>query len=411
MTPQPDLHRLPQPWMTEGPAADVMRALTAAGGQARFVGGCVRDALIGRPIRDIDICTPMSPQRVTELLEQAGLKAVPTGIVHGTITAVAQGKGVEVTTLRLDLETDGRRAKVAFTDDWQADAARRDLTINALSADADGKVHDYFGGLADLAAGRVRFVGEATQRITEDYLRLLRFFRFHADYASDGFDPAAIAAAKELAPNLKTLSGERLRQETLRLLTARRGPEVWGEMLSLGIVEHFLPWATSLDRLRAVAALELRHGLGSDAVRRLAALTMTGCGPQVAEVLRLSRAESERVIALDAPRAPFDVATPGAVRRQVYRWGNDGALDRLLLDWPDADDQAAAAALAVILGWPRPRFPLAGADMLRLGVPKGPRVGEILRQVEEWWISKDFQPDHGQCLAHAKDLARTPAQG
>lgn len=404
---QPDLHRLPQPWMTEGPAADVMGALTAAGEQARFVGGCVRDALIGRPIRDIDICTPLSPQRVTELLEQAGLKAVPTGIEHGTITAVARGKGVEVTTLRLDLETDGRRAKVAFTDDWQADAARRDLTINALSADADGKVHDYFGGLPDLAAGRVRFVGDATQRITEDYLRLLRFFRFHADYAADGFDAAAIAAAQALAPNLKTLSGERLRQETLRLLTARRGPEVWGEMLALGIVQHFLSWATSLDRLRSVAALEQRHGLAPDAIRRLAALTMTGCGPQVAEVLKLSRVESERVIALDAPRDPFDTGGAEAIRRQIYAWGNDGARDRLLLDWPAEDDgRAGRFALAIIEDWPKPHFPLAGADILRLGIGKGPRVGEILRAVEEWWVSKDFQPDHGACLGQAKTLAQ-----
>ncbi len=404
---RPDLHRLPQPWMKEGPAAHVMQALTAEGDQARFVGGCVRDALVGRPIRDIDITTPLSPQRVTELLKKAGLKAVPTGIEHGTITAVAEGTGVEVTTLRLDLETDGRRAKVVFTDDWQADAARRDLTINALSADADGQVHDYFGGLSDLSEGRVRFVGDATQRITEDYLRLLRFFRFHADYAADGFDAAAIAAAKALAPNLKSLSGERLRQETLRLLTARRGPEIWGEMLALGIVQHFLPWSTTLDRLRSVAELEHRHGIDPDAIRRLAALTMTGCGEQVAATLKLSRAESDRIVALDAPRAPFDAGSPQAVRRQIYAWGNDGALDRLLLDWPDeASGQAGRLALDQVKGWPKPRFPLAGADILKLGIDKGPRVGELLRAVEEWWISQDFQGDHSQCLGRARSLAQ-----
>lgn len=404
---QPDLHRLPQPWMTEGPAAMVVRALTAEGGQARFVGGCVRDALVGRPIRDIDICTPLSPERVIELLKKAGLKAVPTGIEHGTITAVAEGKGVEVTTLRLDLETDGRRARVAFTDDWQADAARRDLTINALSADADGQVHDYFGGLPDLSQGRVRFVGDAAQRITEDYLRLLRFFRFHADYAVGGFDAEAIAAAKTLAPNLKSLSGERLRQETLRLLTARRGPEIWGEMLSLGIVQHYLPWATTLDRLRSVAELEHRHGLAPDAVRRLAALTMTGCGPQVAATLKLSRAESERVAALDAPRDSFDADRPATVRRQIYRWGNDGALDRLLLDWPEADDGIRGrSALELIRAWPKPGFPLAGADILKLGIPKGPRVGEILRAVEEWWIEADFLPDRDACIAQARTQAQ-----
>lgn len=401
----PDLQRLPQPWMTEGPAARVMRALTAEGDAARFVGGCVRDALVSRPIRDIDIATPLSPERVTALLEKAGLKAVPTGIEHGTITAVADKTGVEVTTLRLDVETDGRRAKVAFTDDWQADAARRDLTINTLFADADGTVHDYFGGLDDLANGRVRFVGDPTQRIMEDYLRLLRFFRFHADYATGDFDAVAVAAAKALAPNLTSLSGERLRQETLRLLTARRGADVWGEMLSLGIVQHYLPWATSLDRLRAVGSLEQRHGLAPDSVRRLAALTMTGCGREVAERLKLSRAEGERIIALDAAREPFDASSPEAVRRQIYAWGNDGARDRLLLDWPDRIDGASGvAALSLIDNWPRPHFPLKGADVVRLGVQPGPRVGEILAMVEGWWIAQDFAPNRAQCVKHARSL-------
>lgn len=401
---KPDLQRLPQPWMTEGPAAEVMRALTAEGDEARFVGGCVRDALVGRTIRDIDIATPLSPQRVTELLHKAGLKAVPTGIDHGTITAVADKTGVEVTTLRRDVETDGRRAKVEFTDNWQADAARRDLTINALSADATGKVHDYFGGLDDLAAARVRFVGDPKQRIVEDYLRLLRFFRFHADYASGGLDEAAVAAAKELAPNLKSLSGERLRQETLRLLTARRGPEVWGDMLNLGIAQHYLPWATSLDRLRWVAELEQRHGLTPDPVRRLAALTMTGCGREVAETLKLSRAEGDRVIALDATRDPFDASSPQAVRRQIYAWGNDGARDRLLLDWLDRIDGAAGgAALSIIDGWPRPRFPLKGADIVKMGVPEGPRVGELLEKAESWWIERDFTPDRAACLVFARN--------
>jgi poly(A) polymerase len=309
-----------------------------------------------------------------------------------------------VTTLRRDVETDGRHAKVEFTDDWQADAARRDLTMNALSADATGKVHDYFGGIEDLAAGRVRFVGDPRQRIVEDYLRLLRFFRFHADYARDGFDQPAVAAAKELAPQLKTLSGERLRQETLRLLTARRGPDVWGEMLGLGIVQHYLPWATSLDRLRWVAELEQRHGLTPDPIRRLAALTMTGCGREVAETLKLSRAEGERIIALDAARDPFDASSARAVRRQIYAWGNDGARDRLLLDWLDRIDQAAGSdALVTIERWRRPRFPLKGADIVKLGIPEGPRIGEILQRVEAWWIEQDFAPDRAACLAFARN--------
>jgi poly(A) polymerase len=273
-----------------------------------------------------------------------------------------------------------------------------------LFADADGKVHDYFGGLDDLAAGRVRFVGDPAQRITEDYLRLLRFFRFHADYAAGALDAAAVAAAKELAPNLKSLSGERLRQETLRLLTARRGVEVWGEMLSLGIVQHYLPWATSLDRLRAVAELERRHGFTPDPARRLAALTMTGCGREVAERLKLSRAEGDRIIDLDGPRDPFDASSAHAVHRQIYAYGNDGARDRLLLDWADRIDGASgAAALAVIESWPRPRFPLKGADIVKLGIPEGPRVGEVLGKVEGWWIRQDFAPDRAACLVYARN--------
>lgn len=402
---KPDLRRLPQPWMTEGPAAQVMRALTADGDEARFVGGCVRDALVGRPIRDIDIATPLSPERVTALLQKAGLKAVPTGIDHGTITAVADKTGVEVTTLRLDLETDGRRAKVAFTDDWQADAARRDLTINALFADAAGTVHDYFGGLEDLAAGRVRFVGEPAQRIAEDYLRLLRFFRFHADYATCAFDADALKAAKELAPQLKTLSGERLRQETLRLLTARNGVEVWAEMLNNGIAEQYLPWATSVDRLRTVVELERHHKLAPDAIRRLAALTMTGCGRDVAERLKLSRAEADRVIALSAAGDAFDTSSVGAVRRQIYALGNEAARDRLFLDWVDrVDGPAGAQALALIESWPAPRFPIGGADLVKLGLTQGPRIGEILAKVEQWWIAEDFAPGQPQCLAKAREL-------
>jgi poly(A) polymerase len=265
-------------------------------------------------------------------------------------------------------------------------------------------VHDYFGGLDDIAAARVRFVGDPKQRIVEDYLRLLRFFRFHADYASGALDEAAVAAAKELAPNLKSLSGERLRQETLRLLTARRGPDVWGEMLSLGIVQHYLPWATSLDRLRWVAELEQQHGLTPDPVRRLAALTMTGCGREVAETLKLSRAEGDRVIALDATRDPFDADSPEAVRRQIYAWGNDGARDRLLLDWLDRiDGTAGSGALAVIESWPRPRFPLKGADIVKMGVPEGPRVGELLEKAENWWIERDFAPDRAACLVFARN--------
>ncbi len=212
MTTKIDLGTFPQGWMTAGPAHKVYQALEHAGGSPRFVGGCVRDGLLGRRIRDIDIATPLEPAAVMKAAETAGLKHVPTGIDHGTVTVVADHTGIEVTTLRRDVETFGRHATVAFTDDWREDAARRDLTMNALSADSSGKVYDYFDGIADLNSGKVRFVGAPEDRMREDYLRIVRYFRFHADYAAGDFDPSAFAAARALKAELKSLSGERLRQ-------------------------------------------------------------------------------------------------------------------------------------------------------------------------------------------------------
>ena len=397
---------LPQPWMRQGAARRVYDVLEKAGGEPRFVGGCVRDALLGRQIRDIDIATPLTPDRVTQALAAAGLKAVPTGIEHGTVTAVAEGVGIEVTTLRRDVETFGRHAVVSFTADWREDAARRDLTMNALSATADGEVHDYFGGLDDLKLGRVRFVGAPADRMREDYLRILRFFRFHADYAPGEFDAAALAAALELKDNLAALSGERLRQETLKLLAARRGVATWGEMLDLGIAETYLPQATTFDRLKKVAGLESEFDLGPDPVRRLAALALTGSGGAIAEQLRLSNAERDRVVAASAPRPDFAVADPHDVRRQIYDLGNDRALDLLLIDWGNTEPAADwHRAYGIVRDWPRPHFPLAGRDAVALGVAPGPRVGEVLKSVEAWWIAGDFAATRAACLAELRRRA------
>jgi poly(A) polymerase len=395
------LKTFPQAWMASGPAHKVYQALERAGGSPRFVGGCVRDGLLGRRIRDIDIATPLDPAAVMKAADVAGLKHVPTGIDHGTVTVVADHTGIEVTTLRRDVETFGRHATVAFTDDWREDAARRDLTMNALSADASGKVYDYFDGLADLQAGKVRFVGAPEDRMREDYLRILRYFRFHADYANDGFDQPALTAARALKGELKTLSSERLRQETLKLLVARRGVETWRSMLGEGIVDAFLPEATTIDRMAKVAALESRLKVPQDTIRRLAALTVTGSGLAVAETLKLSNVERDRLLAITRPRPDFAVQDPILVRRQIYDLGNALALDLLLVDWsePETDWQRA---YEIVRDWARPDFALKGRDVSALGVPAGPEIGRLLKDLEAWWIAGDFNADREHGLAELR---------
>jgi poly(A) polymerase len=395
------LGTFPQDWMTTGAAHKVYQALERAGGAPRFVGGCVRDGLLGRKIRDIDIATPLDPAAVMKAAESAGLKHAPTGIDHGTVTVIADRTGIEVTTLRRDVETFGRHATVAFTDDWREDAARRDLTMNALSADAGGQVYDYFDGIADLKAGRVRFVGSPEDRMREDYLRILRYFRFHADYATGDFDAPAMTAARALKAELKSLSGERLRQETLKLLVARRGIETWRAMLVEGIVAAFLPQATSIDRAGKVAALESMLRVPPDPIRRLAALAVTGSGADMAEALKLSNADRDRLVAIVAPRPEFAAGDPALVRRQVYGRGNALALDLLLVDWaePDSDSQQA---YEIVRDWPRPELPLKGRDVSALGVPAGPEIGRLLKELEDWWIAGDFAADRAQCIAELK---------
>lgn len=395
----------PHSWPHAAAAQKVLHALAAAGGEGRFVGGCVRDGLLGRPVRDLDIATNLAPEAVIAALAAAGLKSVPTGIKHGTITAIADHVGFEVTTLRHDVETDGRHAVVAFTDDWQQDAARRDLTMNALFCDAAGQVYDYFDGLADLKAGRVRFVGDPAQRMDEDYLRILRFFRFHADYAAGDFDAAAIVAATARRDELKRLSGERLRQETLKLLVARRGVDIWGEMLLRDFGPSYLPWATSQDRLIKVAGLEATLAVTPDPLRRLAALTVTGSGPAIAETLKLSNADRGRLEMASGVRPDFNVSHAHLVRRQIYDLGNARALDLLLLDWASAGLESDwHRALDIIRNWPKPVFPLAGRDLLALGHTAGPDLGAKLAEIEAWWIAGDFTADRAACLEKARSL-------
>ncbi|WP_193367412.1 CCA tRNA nucleotidyltransferase [Pelagibius marinus] len=417
----------PQPWMTAPETQAVVEALTAEGAEVRFVGGCVRDALAGRPVKDVDLATPDRPEKVMELLQAAGIKAVPTGLDHGTVTAVSGHHPFEITTLRLDVETDGRRAVVAFTDDWLADAARRDLTFNAMSCRPDGWLFDPFGGLADLAAGRVHFVGDPRDRIQEDYLRLLRFFRFQAHYGRVPPDAATLAVARELAPKLAGLSGERVRSEILRLLSAPDPLPVLELMLAENILAPILPQTAGTAVLRRLMALDLPER--EDAVLRLAALLRPGAAVAraVAQRLRLSNAETAELELLGAPeqtlgeaagvllRGPGDPALRHALATALYRAGAARFRVALVVAYLRlvAGDEAAGpaataglqAALAAAEAWQPREFPLSGADVLELGYAAGPDVGSLLRAVEDWWIGEDFAPDRAACLARLKELA------
>jgi poly(A) polymerase len=386
----------PQPWM-KAPATEAV--LQALGGEGRFVGGCVRDALLGRTVGDIDIATPFPPDEVTRRLAAAGIKVVPTGLTHGTVTAVALGRPFEITTLRRDVETDGRHARVAFTDDWAADAARRDFTMNALFLDAEGAVFDPMGGLADLSAHRVRFVGDPATRIREDVLRILRFYRFHAHYGEGEADAAARAACRALAHLLPSLSRERVAAELMKLLAASDPPPTLRLMDEDGVLTVILPEARHVDRLAALVSLEPEP----DALRRLAAL-IAGGAETVAERLRLSSADRERLALLKAPPFAIDLAgDERAQHRAIYRLGGATYRDLVLLcAAEDGAGDRAQALLALAERWPAPQFPLRGADLTAAGVPPGPRLGRLLAEIETWWEAGDFRADRTQCLAELK---------
>ncbi len=408
----------PFPWMTAPTTRAVVDALTAEGAEVRFVGGCVRDSLLGRPVRDIDIATPDPPERVIRLLENAGIRAVPTGLDHGTVTAVADGAKFEITTLRVDVETDGRHARVAFTDDWRADAARRDFTVNALFLAPDGRLFDPFGGRADLARGRIRFVGDPETRIREDVLRLLRFFRFYATYGRPPPDPDALAACRRLAPLLPGLSGERVAGELFRLLVAPGAAATLALMREAGVLDAFLPEARRLDRLEALVAVEAEAGVAPDALRRLAAMLEGGAeaARAVAERLRLSRAERERLQRLAAPptrlAADLDERATGLA---LYELGAGTVRDLVLLEWAQARASGTGSAeadsgwrslLRAAGSWRKPAFPLGGDDVIALGVPEGPEVGRLLGAVERWWAEGGFRAGREACLARLRQLAK-----
>ena len=376
-------------WRDRAGLAELTRALGGEFGQARYVGGAIRDTLLGLDVSDIDIATIHSPPAVIDRLEAARIKAIPTGIAHGTITAVSQGTVIEVTTLRRDLETDGRHATVVFTDDWQEDAARRDFTMNAMSADpANGEVHDYFGGLADLAAGRVRFIGDPLQRIAEDHLRILRFFRFHARFG-DAIDAEGLAACVARANDLMALSRERIAAELLKLLVAPGAVQTMAMMVDRGILRPVLPEidTESIDRLRRLAVAEAHAAIPADAIRRLASLVPRAAAEDVGARLKLSNAARKRLIAATAG------ASDEGPRALTYRVGVEQAIDRLLI---------AGEPVAALHGFIPPRLPLTGGALVARGLAKGPDVARTLRMVETRWIAEGF-PDEGRVAALADD--------
>ncbi len=377
--------RLPDAeWRLRPGLRRIIDALGADGGAVKIVGGAVRDTLLGLPVTDVDLATPLRPDDVMRRLEGAGIKVIPTGIAHGTVTAVASGDRHEITTLRRDVETDGRRATVAFADEWRDDAARRDFTINALYADpATGAIDDYFGGLDDLQAGCVRFIGDAATRIAEDHLRILRFYRFAARFGRGELEPASHAAVVAARQSLKSLSRERIADELGKILALPDPRAIVGQMAADGIFAVLLPeldpdFARTLDRL---CASEVAAGVPAVGHRRLAALLPADAAmaEQVSSRLRLSTRQRKYLAAVAAHRG--DVARP--IRQLAHAIGIDAARDVHLIG-------GDASAVKDLAGWAVPRLPLKGGDIVARGIAAGPDVARILKAVEAAWVAEDF---------------------
>lgn len=411
----------PQPWMDRAETKKLLNALMSRGTEVRFVGGCVRDAVAKRIVEDVDIATPDPPETVMELLRASNIKVIPTGIDHGTVTAILGEFQYEITTLRVDVTTDGRRAKVAFTDDWIADAARRDFTINTLSCTPDGEIYDPYRGLDDLGNKVVRFVGNARERIEEDILRLLRYFRFFAAYGKQPPNKAALDACRQFAPQLTSLSAERVWREFRRILLGPNPEDIITLMQSEKVLEHILPEAGSVSRLRMVNWLETTAinipSVKPDPIRRLAAiLDQENPNPEnVAKRFKLSNKDAKRLS--DITKVPFHISaelTEKDLNHLLYAYNSDTIRDVLLLDWAQELSTAENRGSSRTQTWLNllskideqtiPMFPLTGDDVLSLGIPAGRDVGVLLRVVEEWWTTGNFQASREECLQKLKML-------
>lgn len=400
-------------WLTREPLVRMLRALNGAGEEARVIGGAVRNAFIGQPPGDIDIATTAVPEEVIRRAEAAGFKAVPTGVEHGTITVVVEGKPFEVTTLREDVETYGRKAKVAFGRDWKADAERRDFTMNALSLSVDGIVHDYVGGLDDLRARRVRFIGDPGTRIAEDYLRILRFFRFQASYAHGAPDAAGLHACILGRNGLRHLSRERVRAELMKLLAAPFAVPTLVVMAESGLIEFVTGGVPQLASVANMIKVEAAAGLAPDPVQRLGALgvLIVEDAERLAEKLRLSKVESERLLSMgDRWWQVSPAAGDAPARALLYRIGPERFVDRVLLAWARAPQGAADPAwrdlAALPSRWTAPTFPLRAAEFIKRGVEKGPPLGAALRAAEENWIAAGFPSDQAALDEIAEAVTR-----
>ena len=382
----------PEEWLGRPGIKRLLKALDARHGTARFVGGAVRDFLLGEHPDDLDLATTLQPEDVIARLEKAGIKAVPTGIEHGTITAVSSNTVVEVTTLRADVSTDGRRATVAFTDDWQEDASRRDFTINAIYADPfTGELFDFFGGIDDLKSRTVRFIGEPLQRIAEDHLRILRYFRFHARYGHGGPDPHALEACVQRANDLMALSRERIADELLKLLALDDPSPTVRLMHERGLFVPVVPEIGRIERLDALVASERQAGIMPDPLRRLASLLPSDpdVAARVSARLKLSNKARKHLI------SSADASLGLNPRSLAYRIGTEAAVDRLLL--AGRTDEVRDAAT-----WTPPRLPIKGGDLISRGVTEGPAVARTLRRIEDAWEAAGF-PSGDEFDALVKD--------
>jgi len=412
----------PQAWMTASGVQAIFTVLEDAGYEVRFVGGCVRNGIAKRPVADVDLATTAKPDTVMELLEAAGIKAIPTGLDHGTITAVSEGANYEITTLREDVATDGRHAEVMFTDDWIADAKRRDFTINTMSATRTGEVYDPFDGIPDMAYGRINFVGNPAKRISEDYLRILRYFRFYTSHGRPPVSREALAACRMAASNLQNLSGERVRDELLKILLTLNSPDTLIMMKGEHVLEQVLDEATEFGDLRALiwlctTAMNLDK-ITMDPVRNLAILLPSDSKPEVAENIasrwRLSNAERNRLSSLCEFPQPDPMSPKPDHLHRLHRVGAELYADQCLITWaresasiakiPKDRRQGWMELMEMITTWQEPAFPITGRDLQDKGIKQGPELGVLLNQIRDWWIDNDCTADRDACLNKLKQL-------
>jgi poly(A) polymerase len=382
-------------WLNEPRLQQVMAVITRGGGEVRVAGGAVRNALLVVPIADVDLATTMLPADVMRVCKAAGFGVHATGFDHGTVTVVNAGVPFEVTTLRRDVETDGRRAVVAFTSDWEEDAVRRDFTMNAMYCDAAGKIFDFTNGYADLVRNRVKFVGDAKLRIKEDYLRILRFFRFHARFGKGAPDKTGLAACAKLKSGLKKISAERIRQEMFKLVVAPRAVATLKIMATSGVLKTIIPYT---DDWRLIGRLP------EDAVLRLYALAKKP--EELKDVLRLSNVEAQRIDDLLLAPDLSPRLKPPEQRAMLYHLGGQAWVDAVALSWAKGGasklDQKWQALLNLPMHWPIPKLPINGQDMLAAGIASGPQMGEMLRELEDWWVARDFVATREELLEHLK---------